>query len=132
MEKYIKKQEYRAAKGVDLDLELHGMDDPSNKADRLIKDITDWCVSWLEANYRAYELEDWPDEGDPTSDLLTIKRQRLFRMGVMDQIEYVLQNGNIAQHSGVNATTFAITDFSGIEMSRSALLKFRVAGFANI
>lgn len=132
MEKYITQEEYRAAKGVDLDLELHDLDDRSNKSKRFIKDVTDWCVAFLEANYRAFELEAWPDSGDPTDAALTEERQRLFREGVADQIEYVLYNGNVGQNAGINQDTGFITDLAKVELSRSAKRKFYLAGFCNI
>lgn len=132
MKKYITKEEYRDWKGVDLDVELHDLDDASNKAPRFIKQITDWCVEYLQTKYRAFELDKWPDEGDPTDAILTEKRQRLFRQGVADQIEYVLSNGNIAQNAGLNIDTGLITDLSRIELSRSARNKFHLAGFCNI
>ena len=58
MQKYITKEEYRDAKGVDLDAELHSADDESNKTRRFIKNVTDWCVDFLVSNFRAHELED--------------------------------------------------------------------------
>lgn len=132
MEKYITKQEYRQWKGVDLDVELRDLDDPSNKARRFIRQITDWCVDLLRDDYRAYELDAWPDEGDPTDSILTEKRQRLFREGVADEIEYILGNGDLRQHAGLNIDTGLITDVSKIELSRSARRKFHLAGFCNI
>lgn len=132
MEKYITKSEYRDAKGINLDIELHDLDDGSNKSDRFIKQITDWCVAHLKERYRAFDLDYWPDEGDPTDAILTEKRQRLFREGVMEQIEYLLSNGNLIQHAGLNLQTGLIANISAIDLSRSAKAKFRLAGFCNI
>lgn len=132
MEKYITKEEYRMAKGVDLDQELHDLDDPSNKSKRFIADVTDYCEEYLKEKYRAFELDSWPDEGDPTDPILTDERQRLFREGVIEQIDYLLENGNLAQNAGVNIDLGTISDYSKVEMSRRALRKFRLAGFANV
>lgn len=132
MEKYITKSEYRDAKGVDLDIELHDLDDGSNKSARFIKQVTDWCESHLKEKYRAFDLDYWPDKGDPTDAILTEKRQRLFREGVMDQIEYILSNGNLVQHAGLNLQTGLISDIESIDLSRSAKAKFYLAGLCNI
>lgn len=132
MEKYITKEEYREWKGVDLDQELHDLDDGSNKSKRFIKQVTDWCSEYLQAKFRAFELEDWPEVGDPTDAILTEKRQRLFREGVAEQIEFILSNGNVAQNAGINIDTGLITDLSKVELSRSARNKFHLAGFCNI
>lgn len=132
MEKYITKQDYRSEKGVDLDVELHNLDDASNKSARFIKEVTDWCVDYLKSKFRAFDLDYWPDQGDPTDPILTEKRQSLFRKGVMDQIEYLLNNGNLPQHAGINIDTGFISDVSSIELSRSAYSRFKLAGFCNI
>lgn len=132
MEKYITKEEYRMAKGVDLDQELHDLDDPSNKSRRFIEDVTDFCEEYLKETYRAFELDSWPDEGDPTDPILTEERQRLFREGVIEQIDYLLENGNLPQNAGVNVDLGIVTDYSKVELSRRALRKFRLAGFANV
>lgn len=132
MEKYITKQEFRAMKGIDLDIELKDLDDGSNKANRFIRQITDWCSEYLRDNFRAFELENWPDEGDPTDAILTEKRQKLFREGVADQIEYILSNGDVRNSAGINIDTGFITDMSKVELSRSAKRKFHLAGFCNI
>lgn len=132
MEKYITDQEYRQAKGVNLQIELHDLDDASNKCPRFIKEVTDWCIDYLRDNFRAYELDLWPDQGDPTDPILTDKRQRLFREGVIEQIQYILENGYIGQNAGINTDTGFITDFTRVELSRSAKRKFHLAGFCNI
>ena len=132
MEKYITKEEYRAAKGVDLDLELKNNDDPTNKAKRFIKEWTDWCAEHLIANYRAYILWEWPDEGDPTNPLLTEERQRLFREGCIEQMDYILSTGDIARASGVNQDLGMVMNLESVQLSRKAAAKFRLAGFMNI
>lgn len=132
MEKYITKQEFRAMKGIDLDIELKDLDDGSNKARRFIRQVTDWCSEYLQSKFRAFELESWPDEGDPTDAIITEKRQRLFREGVAEQMDYILSNGDIRNSAGINIDTGIITDMSKVELSRAARNKFHLAGFCNI
>lgn len=132
MEKYITKEEYRDAKGIDLDQELHKMDDPSNRSRRFIKNITDGCCEYLVQKYRAESLLSWRDSGDPTDPLLIEERQRYFREGVIEQIEYVLQNGAIHQECGFNPATGLVTDLSKVDLSRTAYRKFWLGGFCNI
>lgn len=132
MEKYITKEEYRNAKGIDLDQELHGYDLPANKAPRFIKNVTDWCIDYLVQRYGAGILLSWPDAGNPTDEMLTEQRQTYFRLGVIEQIDYILQNGNLQQFAGFNDTIGTTANVSGIELSRSAWRKFWLAGFCNI
>ena len=44
MEKYITKEEYLQAKGINLEIELEDDDNKSNKVKRFIHEVTDWCL----------------------------------------------------------------------------------------
>jgi len=132
MQKYITKEEYKAAKGVDLDIELLEDDDSTNKADRFIRQWTDWCADYLISEYRASILEEWPISGEPCPRLLTEERQRLFREGCIEQMEYILSNGDVTKSSGINREIGTVSDYKGVELCRAAARKFRLAGFMNI
>ena len=125
MEKYITRDDYLIAKGVDLELELQDDDNPSRKVERLIEEITDWCVEHLTKNYQGgIDLLDF--------DKLSEIRQKYFRKGVIEQIEYVLRNGFTNKDSGYNSETGVIVDLSKIALSPNAKQKFWMGGFANI
>lgn len=124
MNKYITKDEYLKAKGVDLELELQNDDNHSNKVNRFIHEITDWCLEYLMLNYCDNELLNFHT--------IPEWRQKAFRDGVMEQIEYVLDNGWLMKDSGFNSALGQIVDLSRITMGFNAQQKFRMGAFMNI
>ena len=125
---YITKEEYLKFKGVDLSTELQNNDNHSNKVNRFIQDITNYVMDWLVKNYACNELN---REIHNFSDLKEFRRKR-FHYGMLEQIEYVLNNGLLHQDSGVNTETGQIMDFSKVVISPSALNQFRLGAFCNI
>lgn len=124
MDKYITADEYKTAKGIDLHAELQDDDDRSHKVERFIKDTTDWCVDYLVAEYGAYELLEF--------DALSETRQTYFKKGVMEQIQYILNNGLIEQNSGFNEQTGQIAKLDSLALGKTAYRLFHLGGFANI
>lgn len=125
MEKYITKEDYLKAKGINLDIEIQNDDNKSNKVKRFIKEVTDWCVDHLRQNYDADELmKDFS--------LLPEWRQRQFRDGVIEQIEYILNEGWINKDAGVIRELGTIVDFDKVSLGRTAYLKFKFGAFCNI
>lgn len=125
MNKYITKKEYLEAKGIDLELEIQNDDNHSNKVNRLIHEVTDWCVEYLVMHYDCNELLG-------AFDNLADFRKNYFKQGVIEQIEYILNNGLLMQDSGLNRELGSIIDISRIELSRSAYKKFFMGAFCNI
>ena len=125
---YISKEEYLANKGVDLSIELQNNDNQQNKVDRFIHDITNYVMDWLVDNYGCNELNRVLHD---FSDLKEFRRKR-FHLGMMEQIEYILNNGLLHQDSGVNVDTGMIMDLSNVTISRSAFEQFRLGAFCNI
>lgn len=125
MEKYITKKDYLEAKGVDLELEIQDDDNHSNKVYRLIHEVTNWCIEYLVTNYDCNEL---------LCLFTNLKefRQDYFRQGVIEQIEYVLDNGWLNKDSGLNRELSGIVDLSRIQLGPNAYLKFRRGAFCNI
>lgn len=125
MRKYITKDDYLEAKGIDLELELKDDDNHSNKVVRFVNEVTNWCIEFLVSEYDCNELlgkfENLPEW-----------RQEKFREGVMEQIEYILDEGWLNKDSGINKTTGTILDFSRVQLARTAYLKFKFGAFCNI
>lgn len=124
MNKYITADEYLEYKGINLNIEIFDDDNASNKVERFVRDITDWCSDYLRLVYYCNEINDF--------DNLANFRKVYFKKGVMDQIAYILSNGNISLNSGIDPNTGAITDYSNIFMGPNARQDFRLGAFMNI
>ena len=125
---YITQEEYLFAKGIDLNIELQDDDNKTSKVFRFIKDITDFVLDYLVKEYACNELNRLNSD---FSALAEFRRKR-FHFGMIEQIEYVLNNGLIALDSGINRETGAITDFSNLVIGKSALRQFQLGAFCNI
>lgn len=125
---YITSQEYLIAKGIDLNIELQDDDNRSNKVFRFIKDITDFVMDYLAKEYACNELNRLTSD---FSALAEFRRKR-FHFGMLEQVEYVLNNGLIQLDSGINRDTGSITDFSHLVIGSSALRQFQLGAFCNI
>lgn len=127
--KYITADDYKKAKGVDLDIEIADDDNKSNKVNRFIKDITDWCCRYLAQKYGVNELN--PNLEDQWPKLATFRRNQ-FKLGVIEQIEYVLNNGLISVDSGISKETGSIIDYSRVVLGQNAWHCFWLGAFCNI
>lgn len=126
---YISREEYLNAKGIDLAIELYDNDDgPTNKVDRFIKDITNFVMDYL---FETYQTKDMDRYNSDFSSLQEFRRKR-FHDGMIEQINYVLNNGLIHLDAGINADTGTITDFSKIDINRTALRCFHLGAFCNV
>ena len=125
---YITQEEYLVSKGVDLAVELQNNDRQQIKVERFIRDITNYVMDWLVKNYACNELNRTLHN---FSDLAEFRRKR-FHFGMLEQIEYVLNNGLLHQDSGVNTDTGTIMDFSDVVISNSAMNQFKLGAFCNI
>ena len=125
---YISAEEYLIEKGVDLNTELQDDDNKSNKVNRFIKDITNFVLDYLTKEYLCNELNRLNSD---FSDLAEWRRKR-FHFGMLEQIEYVLNNGLVQIDAGINRATGQIMDFSNIQISTSAMRQFQLGAFCNI
>ena len=125
---YVTLEEYLEVKGVDLSVELQDDDNASNKVNRFIQDLTNYVLDHLVSEYGCNELNRQIYEFE---DLAEFRRKR-FHYGMLEQIEYVLNNGLIHLDSGINRETGSIIDFSAIVIGQSALKQFKLGGFCNL
>ena len=121
---YLTSEEYLQSKGINLSIELQDNDNKSAKVTRFIKEVTDWCYDYLLKRYLPVDLLDF--------DNLSDNRKNLFKKGVIEQIEYVLDNGWLNKDSGVQTQIGIILDYSKIVLSPNAHTQFFLAGFCNI
>lgn len=125
---YVSRDEYLAAKGIDLAIELQDDDNKSNKVERFIKDLTNFIMNELVKRYADNSLN---RNVTDFSTLAEFRRKR-FHEGMIEEIEYVLNNGLLHQDSGVNQETGQILDYSNVIISESAYNAFWLGGFCNI
>jgi len=125
---YVSQEEYLQAKGVDLAEELQNNDRHPNKVERFVKDLTNFVMDRLLAEYKCNELNRL------THDFSELKewRRKRFHYGMIEEIEYVLNNGLLHQDSGVNVETGQILDFSNVVLSQSAKDQFFLGAFMSI
>lgn len=121
MNKYINENDYLIAKGKKLSIELQDDDNISNKVPRFIKEVTDWCVDYIVSNYACNEIIDF--------DSLADFRKQRFIKGVIEQIEYVLDNGFINKDSGINNEHGMILNTKGLEFGYNARMQFKLGAF---
>lgn len=125
MNKFITREEYLQEKGIDLNIEVQDDDNKSNKVFRFISEVTHWCIEHLMTNYDCNELLG-------RFDALPEWRQDRFRQGVIEQIEYILNEGWINKDSGYRRDTGTIVDFAKVRLGPSAYQKFKLGAFCNI
>lgn len=125
---YVDRDEYLAAKGIDLNLELQDDDNKSNKVKRFVEDLTRFVRNQLVHEYLDNDLNENVTE---FSSLAEWRRKR-FHRGMIEQIEYELNNGLIHQDSGINRETGQIMDYSNIVICMSAKNEFWLGAFCNI
>lgn len=125
---YVDADEYLAAKGINLHIELQDNDNQSNKVNRFIKDLTEFVRNELVKEYGDNDLNENVTE---FSSLPEWRRKR-FHKGMIEQIEYELNNGLIHQDSGINRETGQILDYSNVVISRSAKAQFWLGAFCNV
>lgn len=125
---YITADEYLLAKGIDLKTELQDDDNASNKVERFIKDVTDYTMDALLIKYGCNDLNRMNVD---FSSLAEFRRKR-FHLGMMEQIEYILNNGLIHLDSGINRDNGTVSDFTGLDIGPSAINQFFLGAFCNI
>lgn len=115
-------------KGIDLNTELVSVainDTNTPPADRAIYDIETWLINYINLNYSF--------KGD--RDNLSSNQKECFKRAVCEQIDYILDNGDLRNLSGINQETGMIIDIPTLEkrgISPMALMWLRRCGLANI
>ncbi len=87
----IEKEEYKDYHGIDLDLELEGLDDESNKAERTI-------LLWTKRVYK--EMRKLSTKPIPTDDKLTDIQVVAIKEAILEYGAYYLKNGDLHHQSG--------------------------------
>lgn len=115
-------------KGIDLNEELVSTqtnDSNAKTAEQAINDVEEWLINYVNLNYSF--------KGD-REDLSPYQKER-FKKAVCEQIDYILENGDIRNISGINQDNNTTIDIATLEkrgIAPSALMNLRKCGLANI
>ena len=122
--RWITPYEFKEATGIDLNLRLKGMDNPSRKADIFIAQCEDDVEAYLQANFfRSINFEKMTDF-----------QKENFRKGMIQQILYIYKNGDIANDSGYDPDRGIIARRGNLEalaISPKAIRYFKICGLWN-
>lgn len=114
-------------KGIDLNKELTDQinDVGDSPAERAINDVEEWLISYIHENF------DFQGERHNLSDY----QKKNFVRAVCEQIDYILDNGDIRNLAGLNAEVGSFIDNRIIlskELAPSAFKYLRMCGLANL
>ena len=115
-------------KGIDLNVELVSAqtnDSNAKTAEQAINDVEEWLINYVNLNYSF--------KGD-REDLSPYQKER-FKKAVCEQIDYILENGDLRNISGINQDNNTTIDIATLEkrgIAPSALMNLRKCGLANI
>ena len=115
-------------KGIDLNVELVSTqtnDSNAKTAEQAINDVEEWLINYVNLNYSF--------KGD-REDLSPYQKER-FKKAVCEQIDYILENGDLRNISGINQDNNTTIDIATLEkrgIAPSALMNLRKCGLANI
>lgn len=115
-------------KGIDLNVELVSAqtnDSNAKTAEQAINDVEEWLINYVNLNYSF--------KGD-REDLSPYQKER-FKKAVCEQIDYIFENGDLRNISGINQDNNTTIDIATLEkrgIAPSALMNLRKCGLANI
>ena len=115
-------------KGIDLNVELVSTqtnDSNAKTAEQAINDVEEWLINYVNLNYSF--------KGD-REDLSPYQKER-FKKAVCEQIDYILENGDLRNISGINQDNNTTIDIATLEkrgIAPSALMNLRKCGLANL
>ena len=114
-------------KGIDLDVESTEQvnDNGAEPSKRIINDVEDWLITYINLNY------DFDGDKEELSDY----QKKFFKRAVCEQIDYILDNGDVRSLAGLNAETGIVIDTKVIESKEwapNAYKYLRKCGLANL
>lgn len=92
MARYINADDFKAYFGIDLAIELKDDDNPSNKVDSLLLRTENRVIVFVNANYYRFIEKEF--------DNFTDYQKEHFKYALLEQVNYVIRNGDISSDSG--------------------------------
>lgn len=121
--RYVNADEFKIYSGIDLMQNFADNDNPSDQVEGFIFRIETLLENWINAHFFKTITSEYPK--------LTDNQKRLYKIALMEQMIYVLRNGDITTDSGYNMTTGKIADINDINkiiICRNALDALKCAG----
>lgn len=114
-------------KGINLNVDSTNQinDVGDNPAARQINDVEEWLIAYINENFAF--------DGDRQD--LSEYQKKYFIKAVCEQIDYILDNGDVRGMAGLNAETGVVIDSKMIaskELAPSAYKCLRMCGLANL
>lgn len=114
-------------KGINLNVDSTGQinDVGDEPAARQINDVEEWLIAYINENY----------DFDGGRQDLSEYQKKYFIKAVCEQIDYILDNGDVRGMAGLNAETGVVIDSKMIaskELAPSAYKCLRMCGLANL
>lgn len=95
--KYITPDDFKDYFGIDLDLELKSLGNPSNTAEAFIMRIEKRVASFIDAEFYRRVDEEYPN--------FTDYQKEHYSQALLEQAMYVFKNGDISVDSGYSMDT---------------------------
>ena len=95
--KYITPDDFKDYFGIDLDLELKSLGNPSNTAEAFIMRIENRVASFIDAEFYRRVDEEYPN--------FTDYQKEHYSQALLEQAMYVFKNGDISVDSGYSMDT---------------------------
>ena len=121
--RWITPDEYKMYTGTDLTLRLPVDDLGGDAAERFIVRVENEVESYISAHYfHPLILED-----------MTLQQKRHFKIGLIYQVEYTINNGDVGGWSGIDEQGKHISRYDIINsmMSPKAMQEFSLAGLTS-
>lgn len=112
-------------KGINLEDEFGPQDDVGNQVKRSINDVELWLIDFCCLNY----------DFNKTRDNLSPFQKESFKRAVCEQIDYILDNGDLRNMSGIDTTSGLVIDFNELNkrgLAPSAYNILRRCGMCNL
>lgn len=110
--KYITADEFKEYTGIDLYANLKDDDNPSNKVNALLFRTEARIEAFVNANFYRDVDEEYKD--------FTDYQKKHYKMALMEQVLYVIKNGDLSVDSGYDAD-------EGVKISQDAMKKLVIA-----
>lgn len=121
--RYVNADEFRIYSGIDLAQNFSDNDNPSDQIEGFIFRIETLLENWINAHFFKVLTSEYPRFSD--------NQKRLYKIALMEQMIYVLRNGDISTDSGYNVANGKVADINDINkvvICRNTIDALKTAG----
>ena len=121
--RYVNADEFKIYSGIDLAQNFNGNANPSDQVEGFIFRVETLLENWINAQFFRTITQEFPK--------LTDNQKKYYKIALMEQMIYILRNGDITTDSGYNMTSGKIADVNDINkiiICRNTLDALKCAG----